>query len=568
MKVYIKGKGEVNLGQKDFVAQGGEKKIFAIGNTAYAVYDPPSNMIPMGKIQELAVLKNPNIVVPQDVLLDAKNRPIGYTMRFLKDTHALCQLFTRTFQQQNNLSQDKMLELVTAFRDMIEDIHQNNILVVDLNEMNFLTDKKFREVYGIDTNSYQTKSFPATVIMESIKDRHCGGKFTTGTDWFSWGIVSFQMLVGIHPYKGRHPDFEKLPLDQRLDARMKQNISVFHAGATMPKVCNPLDSIPPALKAWYIAVFEKGERMDPPLDFEQIVKLVAKSQHISGGNKFTIIQLEQYEGEVWWHYMSFGTRAVCTEQGIYLNRRKYNYPNKMAIGFSPKMNRAWGGYLDTNYNHLMLVDLATGTERSHVINAQNIMSYGGRIYVQGGTNIMEVMFSEMGDNTITSTKVVGNVLNAPGATHAFDGVFVQNLLGRYVASIFPESGKCHQINIQELDGYRLVDAKYLNKVLVVVAEKGGKYNRFVFRLSDDYRQYDYRTVDDVPNTGINFTVTDAGICVLMDEEERVEVFSNKRGSAQRTVIDDPVLESDMKLFSDGSQVLFAKDNRLFSMAMK
>src|ERR1035437_6554876 len=112
MKLHIKGKGPVDLGQKDFIAQGGEGAIYSRGQTAFKVYLDPKKMIPTAKIQELAVLSHPNIIKPEDILMDAKNNPVGYTMRFVKDTYALCQLFTKAFRTRNNISPDMMLALV------------------------------------------------------------------------------------------------------------------------------------------------------------------------------------------------------------------------------------------------------------------------------------------------------------------------------------------------------------------------------------------------------------------------------------------------------------------------
>ena len=82
MKVFIKGKGEINLTQKDFIAAGGQGSVYGKGNTAFKIYAEPKHMLPINKIQELSVLKNRAIIKPEDVLLDEKNRIIGYTMPF------------------------------------------------------------------------------------------------------------------------------------------------------------------------------------------------------------------------------------------------------------------------------------------------------------------------------------------------------------------------------------------------------------------------------------------------------------------------------------------------------
>lgn len=150
MKVKVKGSGTtVDLQQRDFIAKGGEGSIYGKGDTAYKIYEDRSKMIPMAKIQELAELRHPNIIAPQSLLLDGRNNTVGYTMRLLKDTYALCQLFTKSFKQRNGVAPNKMVELVKKLRELIDYVHSKHCLVVDLNEMNFLADKKLTELYAI-----------------------------------------------------------------------------------------------------------------------------------------------------------------------------------------------------------------------------------------------------------------------------------------------------------------------------------------------------------------------------------------------------------------------------------
>jgi tRNA A-37 threonylcarbamoyl transferase component Bud32 len=184
MKVFIKGKGHhVELGSNEYISQGGQGKVYAKGNLVYKIYHDASNVIPEAKMQELSVLSDPSVIKPEDILCNSKNKVVGYTMRFVADTHPLCKLFTKSFKQRENISSDQILKLVQRMQDTVQHIHSNDILVVDLNEMNFLVSSKFDEAYFIDVDSYQTKSFPATVLMESVRDRHAKG-FTELTDWF------------------------------------------------------------------------------------------------------------------------------------------------------------------------------------------------------------------------------------------------------------------------------------------------------------------------------------------------------------------------------------------------
>ena len=98
MKVYLKGKGkEIELTQKDFVAAGGQGSVYVHGKTAFKVYHDPKQMIPAGKIQELAAINDPFIVKPLDLIVNGKGTPLGYTTAFVPNAWTLCQLFPIAF---------------------------------------------------------------------------------------------------------------------------------------------------------------------------------------------------------------------------------------------------------------------------------------------------------------------------------------------------------------------------------------------------------------------------------------------------------------------------------------
>jgi hypothetical protein len=205
-----------------------------------------------------------------------------------------------------------------------------------------------------------------------------------------------------------------------------------------------------------------------------------------------------------------------------------------------------------------------GGQELHRCAAKGVMEYGNRIYIQNDCSILEAQFFE-GQKTLITLRPVGNCLEK--ATQLYPGVAIQNLLGTYYASFFPQSGQCHQIAIKELTGYKVLDAKFENGVLMIVVSKRGKYDRFVMRFASDW-SYDLRVVKDVTYSGLNFTVLDNGICVCINEEEKVEIFSHTKDRADIKEIDDPAIDSSMKLFHKGMKVLFAKGNKLFSMSMK
>jgi hypothetical protein len=558
MKVFIKGKNKpIELNNADFLAAGGEGKIYVKGDTVYKVCES-GKMIPEGKFTELSVLTDPHIIKPEEILVDAKNQNVGYTMKFIQDSYTLCQIFTKAFRLRNNIKHDTVIDLVRQMQRTIQHIHNHNILLVDGNEFNFLLDNKFKEVYFIDVNSYQTPHYPAMAIMDSIRDRHAHNKFNKMTDWFSFALVSFQMFIGIHPYKGKHPKHTDI------DSRMLHNISVFDKDVGFPvAACQPFTVIPDAYLQWYKAVLDRGERVAPPNDLIGTVHVIVPVVKLVGGKSLSIDKLREFTSNIIGYYHSSGTEVYVTDKKIYVNKDEFdNNGNKTVIGFT-RTNLPIAAWLDGGY--VKLHDVTKNKLINFSCSGSKIMDFEGRIYVQNGMNIIEIVFTEIKDKIIASPHIVANVLEQ--ATRFYNGLVIQNLFDAYYASIFPMTKNCQQIALRELDGLRVIDAKYEGKILMVVAvDKKGHYNRFTFAFKDDWK-YDIAKKENITYTGLNFTVLDNGVCIHVDEDENIEIFQvGKLGNAK--VVTDDVINNDMLLYHKGAAVLFTKDNAIYSVTMR
>ena len=551
----------VNLTKSNFLASGGEGDVYVKSGMAYKIYHDASKMIPEGKFKDLANIQHPDVIAPQGLVFNSKNNKIGYSMRYVTDTYTLCQVFTKAFRNRNNLSHDQMQGLVKRLHNIVQSIHSKNVLIVDLNEMNFLVSNDFKDVYAIDTDSYQTRSYPATAIMESIRDRH-SKTFSENTDWFSYGVVSFQMFTGIHPYKGKHPTIKGM------DERMKANISVFHPDVSVPKACYPLDVIPESYKQWYKAVFDDGKRVPPPLDFGA-VQVVVRVDVVKGSDNVIVDLIHEYEGDII-SAASYGGTKVLTDKYFYVsNKKKHRVFG--SVPFKTQSGTSLLARLDLRdtwaQGDLKLFNADTSKEIPVTITGQNLMAYDGTLYIKSGDRVLQLETVEMGQNIIVSTKVAATVLE--NSSKFFDGVLVQNLLGSFYVSVFPEPGKHYQIQMKELDGHKIVDAKYDSGVLMVVtADRTGKYDRLVFRFDEKFSSYDMRAVEDISPVGVNFVVLDNGVSVCINEEDELEIFSRRKDSQGLKIVQDKTISADMKLFKSGATLMFAKSNKLYTAKMK
>lgn len=556
MKVFIKGTNKpIELTNADFLAAGGEGKIYVKGNKVYKVCEA-GKMIPEGKFSELSVINDPHVIKPEEILVDSRNNDCGYTMKYLKDTNAVCQLFTKAFRIRNNIQPETILDLIRQMQKTIHSIHNHNILIVDMNEFNFLVDDKFKDVYFIDVNSYQTPHYPAMAIMDSIRDRH-NHKFSRGTDWFSFGIISFQMFIGIHPYKGKHPSFTDL------DARMHNNISIFNKEVKYPAAaCQPFSVIPDSYMQWYKAIFDKGERLAPPNDLVATIHVVTPTVKLVGGKVLAIDKLREFPSDIISYNYSSGREVFVTKNKIYVDKLEYENPNgKVNIGFT-KTNTPIAAWIDGE--SVKLKNVMDNCDINFTCAANKIMDFNGRIYVQNGMNIIEIQFTEMKNKVLASSHIVANVLEQ--STRFFNGVIIQNLFDAYYVSIFPQSKQCRQFAVRELDGLRVIDAKCENKILMIVAvDKKGHYNRFTLSINDDWQTYSVTKKENITYTGLNFTVMDNGVCIHIDEDENIEIFQKITNTK---VVTDDIINNDMLLCHKGATAMFTKENAIYSVTMK
>ena len=584
-KFTVRETGEkVDLTQNDFIAKGGEGSIYGIGDVIYKVCEP-GKMIPEQKFQELSKLDYRTIIRPQYVLMDKKT-PVGYTMRRVPgNAKPLAQIMTKSYRERENVTPNHMMNIVQQINSGLQFIHSHKgYLQVDGNEYNYMVTSDHNEVYFIDVNSFQTPSFPADAIMASIRDWHVAKDpvthqyiWTQLSDWYSFAIISFYLFTAIHPFKGRHPSFtnmKTLMTDQMLACKSVLDPEVqFPFGA----VYHPFEDVVPggkngAYMQWYRAVFIENKRLPAPKDFQATLAFVAKIAAIAGSNKFNMKELHNYCDAIVGFYEKSGVEVAVTKNHIHYNGKKMDRPaERFRVGFTPKNNIPYACWLGIG-DRVEIQNLQTGQNIPSTMSGTDIMSCEGRVYVQSLQNIFEINFIENG-NLIAAAKSAATIM--PNATRLYQGVAVQDMFGTLFFSMFPAQGHHRQVKIQELNDYRITDAKYEHGILMVVASHRttGDYSRFIFRFTGDknttdWDTYDVRVVDDITPTGINFTVLERGTCICITEDEKVEIFSNQKNSVGVKSIEDPAIDGEMKLCHARDQARFAKGNMLYEFSVR
>jgi hypothetical protein len=101
---------------------------------------------------------------------------------------------------------------------------------------------------------------------------------------------------------------------------------------------------------------------------------------------------------------------------------------------------------------------------------------------------------------------------------------------------------------------------------MVIGERKGKYDRLVFQIDQD-GTYDIRVVADISTTGLNFVILDSGVCVSINEEGHLELFSNKKGSSSIKVIKDNAISGDMLMGECRDCVIVAYKHKVYKLSM-
>ncbi len=575
MKVNVKGVGPVSLTQQNYVATGGQASVYVKSGIAYKVYTDPKNTIPTDKFAELSAIADDHVIKPEALLLNDNDSPIGYTMKAVTSPYSLGQLFTKGFRDRTHVTNDHIIGVASKLREHVQNVHNANVLVVDLNEFNILVPDSLDDVYLIDVDSFQTRGYPATVIMPSVRDFSVpSSKFSPLSDWYSYGVLTFQLFVGIHPYRGTHQPSMTVEKDKRLEHRMRNNISAFRSDVALPGCCYPLDNIPQVFRQWLKAVLDEGKRVAPP-DPKGLTPIATLhtiiKQDVVSTDKLRITKLFAIDGAL----------VTCAEDGINcmtLSKNQHSYilavdgsriaaiqalPPNLVLGCTPKLNRPIGLYIDNGTLHV--IDFQSKATLSCGSAETLVKSGPSSFHIKKGPSIYELDFLERSTLHVGSHSVA-NVLEK--ASKLYDGCCVQNILGSVFVSVFPRPKTGYQVRIPELDNYRIIDAKFSGATLMVYGAINGVYDRIIVKFDDAYEKYDILKVQDVTPSALNFVTLDNKVCVSITEEEKLEAFLGKKGASSSKIAALPLpLNGSTKLLRAKGKVAFEHNGAIYKIEM-
>lgn len=202
------------------LGKGGEGDTFKVINSSYCVKIFHQGKFDAKKQQKLEyMIKNPirmdtaakmlRICWPIDFVIDNGQR-VGFIMPLAYDnSHELYDVFlsdySPDFQRSSVDGMTNRLKLIFNVATAIDILHKSGCVLVDFKPQNILfTDS--RQISIIDIDSVQIGKYPSSALTPEYaypKERNNmqqGRMLTTAWDVYSFAIVAYQMLTGVHPF--------------------------------------------------------------------------------------------------------------------------------------------------------------------------------------------------------------------------------------------------------------------------------------------------------------------------------------------------------------------------------
>jgi hypothetical protein len=565
LKLWTTKLGNITLQEKSFIAQGGQGRVYAYGEQAIKLYNPDATPLPADKFLELLAIQDDGVIRPQELTYDKqRGRIIGYTMRLLRDTYSLCQLFPKSFRQQKGLDPNTMMQLVVQLKSRIDAVHATGSLLVDINDMNFLIDQQLSTVYAIDCDNFQTASFPACAASPSTRDPQTlqGIPFSQASDWYAFAIVAFQMMIGVHPYRGKHPAGGKLM------ERMRHHRSAFAQGAKLPPVALGLDVIPTRFRSWLHNVLEEGERSAPP---SKLWGAHATSPSATTGStpqsstpQSSTLRISELlktphaivdavanpHGEVFLSCKDgvYDGQGRSLFRGSTLNTTLALSPRGRPVLLGPEC--FW--------------DLRRGQAMKNPSQARRFVRCGDAIWALSDSQLVEVQLVDVGSTVVASTKPLAFV--APHGTRLFDGLAVQSLLGS-CHLLLPTAKGCIQLHVPELDGKKVIAAMHRRGVAIVYLQEKSMLRALQIQLCRNgcpaaAMRYVIKNLGPTESPSFELIVLEKGLAVVR-EHHRLRLFDRLPHRPAEQLLVEEKLGTGGWFFPNGNRIFWCLNNQLF-----
>lgn len=571
LQVELVGRGKLTLNPTMHLATGGEASVYRTHGTIVKLYTDQAKMAQPGMVDHLlflATFDDPRVVAPRNLVNNSQGNPIGYYMDYV-DGEELSSVFTNDYRQRAGFGDEQASLLVDDMFKVMIYAHGHKATMVDPNELNWTTvaaKLPSRSVRALDVDAWLVPGYqPSTIpMMASIRDWHTR-KVGVETDRFALAVVTFQVYTGIHPYRGTLDGYKRTEMERR----MKDKASVFTKGVRLSHAVRDFGCIPGPLLAWYEAVFQNGDRSQPPSPF-----------YVAGASPAKKVQV---------------LRVVTTGAGALKYERIFDRPGDPAIRVFPcgvvltrslklfdlttrrhiataesedcEVTKVDGGWLLANDGPqptFSYIDAAalTAVPLTVNLNAKGIVRYQNRLFGVTLEGLVELILKKFARPILSVGHTWQSMYNS---TRWFDGVGVLDAMGAtYLLAPFGDSA-CAQVRVRELDGLRVIRAKGGPRFVSVIGiNKDGEYRKVELTFDRLYKTY---TVwqGDAESPELSMSLLPRGVVATVVRDGELVIFAPTAGNVTR--VTDKDVTTTMLLGNWDDVVVFIRDGQLWRVSM-
>lgn len=570
-RVSLDGIGDFTINPStDHLGTGGQGSVYSVGaDRAIKIFHDPDVMTKggmAGRVTALSLLTHPSIVGPRGLVHDHMGDPIGLFMPNLQGGEPFPSVATNTFRQQTGFGDVQVNRLVESMFDVGRYAHSNGALMVDPNMLSWL----MLMVAGnpesriIDVDSWSIGNYPPVAIMESIQDFHTQG-FSELTDWFSVGVVAFELYAGIHPYRGRLSGYER----DEVIRRMRDNASIFAPGVSLNKNVRDFSRIPGPLRDWFFATFQEGNRSVPPSPYAtgvgRIAGAVVVRTIVTDQGALMYEKLYQHSDRA---VRVFPCGVVLTE-----GSQLYDLESSKIIGSASsrdceviKKNGYWW-ILENNEGRVTCSAVSISSLEQEdtrlALNGHALLQANNRLFVHTNQGLVEIQVRDLGVPRATAGQRWGVM---QGSTKMFDGVGIMDMMGSTILILPHGDQAVEQIRVPELDGLRPIAAKAGHRfVAILTVDPQGQYKKI--ELSFDDRYGGYRFWEGLADSSeLNMAFLPRGVAAIIVEDGVLNIFVPSNGNLNK--VQDRDITTDMTLGNWGNTVVYIRRGEVWSMSLR
>lgn len=546
---------KLTLSEHDLVNSGGEGKIYVRDEFAYKIYIDQNKAMPKGKINELNILDSDNIIKPIQVVYNDSGEVVGYQMKALEQNKcfALTRFFTNDFRTQHNVDNDTVINLIKSLYHTFEEIHKKGCLIVDGNEMNFLVSEDFSTIYFIDVDSYATKNYPATAFNPTTLDPLTNKKnFDENSDWYIFGILFCQIVLGIHPFKGKYTG-KSIQINNRdIEDRMTKGVSIFRKNIKLNKAVRDFSLIPINMLNWLENLFTNNTRIKPPLvSVMNDAKMFLDNQI---NPALTTLLIDSFSEKI--DSLNYFNEFVSTSNG--------QFKTKSSTLMDTSHNII---YVDQTLLFVKLIDRSVylfnqDTMKKSVLfnDVDECHIFDNQLYIYQYSKISSILILKRKDHYVAAIENTW-----PLYQHKkYDNIVLSYQNNRHIAYYFHEK-KNSIINLKESLGTneKIIDIKGFDNYIITLTIKDNNYLIkifFVDSFSKDLKEI-FNTNTDLPI--IDFVFTGKVLVGKKDSNSLIVCYFDKNNFIKKE-INDTYISS--KLYYLDKKVLYIKENDIIQLS--